>query len=359
MRYLGLFIFLFLIHLSCYSQEFVKRIILIGDAGEINRQQSSLITEAASLVRKDSTIVFYLGDNIYPSGMGLADKEQEDGRLTLESQYSPFRNLNVPVYFLAGNHDWNVSRKGGLEKLKAEEEFLNLQQDSNLRLIPTAGEPGPIDISIAKGFNVIIYDSEYWLYPYHASDEDLLEKRKVFNEEMTTLFRSNKENVVLVLSHHPMVTYGEHSLVFGWKQHLFPLTRINKGLYIPLPVVGSLYPLWRGVFFKSSEDLPSKTYQQLVKDVLKARGDHQNTVFAAGHDHGLQFIEKDTLTQIVSGSGSKTSFINDNKNLKFKYRQQGFSIIDYYDNGDLLLSYYIFEGDQVRKSFETIIVKKI
>lgn len=359
MRYILTLTFLCVLQFFSYSQEFVKRILLIGDAGEINNQQSSLITEAVSLVIKDSTLVFYLGDNIYPSGMGLEGKEQENGRLSLESQYAPFRKQNVPVYFLAGNHDWNVSRKGGLEKLKAEEDFLVFQQDSNLQLIPSAGNPGPINIPIAEGFNIIVYDSEYWLYPYHSPSEDLIEKRKIFNQELTTLFNKNSDNVILVLSHHPMATYGEHSLIFGWKQHLFPLTRINKDLYIPLPIVGSLYPLWRGVLFKSAEDLPSKPYQHLVNDVLKARGDHQNTLFAAGHDHGLQFIEDQSITQIVSGSGSKTSFIIDNKNLKFKYQQQGFSVIDYYDNGDILLSYYTFESDRVHKSFETIIKKKI
>lgn len=342
----------------CFAQSIEKRIILIGDAGEINVEQSSLIHKAVALIKKDSTTVFFLGDNIYPSGMGLTGVAKEEGIKSIQSQFEPFRQQDVPVYFLAGNHDWNVSRKGGLEKLKAQDDFLKAQMDNHLSLIPTAGQPGPVSIPLAADLTVIAYDSEYWLYPFHPADEDLDAKRKVFVDSLRLLFDQNKDKTVLVLSHHPMITYGEHSLNFGWKQHIFPFTRMNKKLYIPLPVLGSLYPLWRGVIFKSAEDLPSKPYQTLVHSVLEARGDHPNVVFAAGHDHGLQFITNEDLVQVVSGSGSKSSFILDNKQLKFKYQQQGFCVADYLSNGAIRVSYYIFKGADTVKAYETTILKK-
>jgi len=353
-----IFLLFYFSFFSAVAQQLEKRLILIGDAGEINIKQSSLIHKAVELVKKDSTLVFFLGDNIYPTGMGLEGVEKEEGIKSLRSQFEPFRQENVPVYFLAGNHDWNVSRKGGLEKLIAQEDFLKSQDDSHLKLIPKAGEPGPVSIPVTADFTIIAYDSEYWLYPYHAPTIDLTAKRKEFVQQLTKLFDENKDKTVLVLSHHPMSTYGEHSLIFGWKQHLFPLRKLNKSLYVPLPVVGSLYPFWRGVVLKDAEDLPSKPYQTLVKDVMKARGKHSNVIFAAGHDHGLQFIETDSIVQVVSGSGSKSSFIIDNKNLKFKYEQQGFCVLDYLDNGDIHLTYYIFNGTDAVKAYETRVAKK-
>lgn len=344
--------------LAGFTQQFVKRLILFGDAGEQNPAQSMLIEKAVSLVVPDSSVVFFLGDNIYPKGMSIEPAEQTSEKQILFSQYAPFRALSVPVYFLAGNHDWNVSRPGGLAKLKAQENFILNQQDPQLHFLPTAGDPGPVSLALAPGLTVLIYDSEYWLYPYHADSIDLQQQREEFESKLKHLFNANKENVVLVLSHHPMATYGEHSLRFGWKQHIFPLTRLNKSLYIPLPIIGSLYPLWRGILFKSAEDLPSAPYQHMVKGVLHARGGHRNTLFAAGHDHGLQYIEQDSLRQIVSGAGSKSSFIVTDKHLKYKYQKQGFTILDYYSNGDLRLMYFIFDGDQVQKSFETRIPKQ-
>jgi hypothetical protein len=35
---------------------------------------------------------------------------------------------------------------------------------------------------------------------------------------------------------------GIHGGYFGIKQHIFPFTDMKKKLYIPLPVIGSIYP---------------------------------------------------------------------------------------------------------------------
>ncbi|MCI0921260.1 metallophosphoesterase [Sphingobacterium rhinopitheci] len=357
MKHLFYLLFCFLFW-EANAQSIAKRIILIGDAGEINTKQSSVIHKAAELIIKDSTLMFFLGDNIYPSGMGLEGIEKEKGINSLNAQFEPFRKENVPVYFLAGNHDWNVSRPGGLAKLIAQGDYLKSQNDQYLKLIPSAGQPGPVSIPVNDALVIIAYDSEYWLYPYHSSDIDLQNQRTLFVAQLKQLFENNKDKTVLVLSHHPMITYGEHSLAFDWRQHIFPLRKLNSKLYIPLPVVGSLYPLARSTFYSSAEDYPSKKYQELVHDISEARGNQPNVIYAAGHDHGLQFISKDDLVQIVSGSGSKTSFIVNNKNLKFKYQKQGFCVFDYLDNGNILLAYYTFDGLNTVKAYETLIEKK-
>lgn len=351
------FIYFLLIDFG-YSQNLQKRIILFGDAGEINHKQSSLIHTAEDLVIKDSTLVFFLGDNIYPNGMGLDGLEREDGIKSLHAQFEPFQKSNVPLYFMAGNHDWNVSRPGGLEKLIAQETYLKSLNDAHITFVPKAGEPGPVSINITNDFTIIAYDSEYWLYPYHSEDINITEQRKIFVDKLRILFEENKDKTVLVLSHHPMVSYGEHSLSFGWKQHVFPLTRLNKNWYLPLPIIGSIYPLWRGKLFASAEDIPSKEYQELIKSIMVSKGTHKNVLFAAGHDHGLQYIDDGNLRQVVSGSGSKSSFIVNNKDLKYKFSNQGFCVADCLDNGSIVLSYYIFKDSNAIKAYEEIIVKK-
>lgn len=351
------FILLFFVVFG-YAQKLQKRLILVGDAGEINTQQSSLIHKAVDLIKKDSTLVFFLGDNIYPSGMAVEGVEKEAAINSLRSQFEPFRSKDVPVYFLAGNHDWNVSKPGGLEKLIAQEDYLKTQNDKDITLVPVAGELGPIQIDVSNDFVIIVYDSEYWLYPYHVDEKNAIEQKKAFEIKLKALFDANKDKTVLVLSHHPMITYGEHSLIFGWKQHIFPLTRLNKNLYVPLPVLGSIYPLWRGQLFDSAEDLPSDPYQELVKMVMKAKGDHDNVLFAAGHDHGLQYIDNGKIRQVVSGSGSKSSFIINHKDLKYKYQHQGFCVADCLDDGSIVLSYYIFKNSNAEKAYEIKIDKK-
>src|SRR5690606_9611829 len=90
---------------------------------------------------------------------------------------------------------------------------------------------------------------------------------------------------------------------------IFPLTRINKNMYLPLPVLGSLYPLVRTTIFYSAEDTTHPLYRELINDVTRTTKDFSNLIFVAGHDHGLQMIQDNNFIQIVTGSGAKRSHI--------------------------------------------------
>src|SRR5471030_230396 len=86
----------------------VYRVILIGDAGEIDKQQMAVLSFAANKIIKNKTTVIYLGDNVYPRGMGLpGSPDQKRDESILRSEYEPMRTKGAPVYFLAGNHDWD------------------------------------------------------------------------------------------------------------------------------------------------------------------------------------------------------------------------------------------------------------
>src|SRR5476649_113836 len=81
----------------------VYRVILIGDAGEIDKQQMAVLGFAANTVIKNKTTVIYLGDNVYPRGMGLpGSPDQESTENILRSEYEPMRAKGAPVYFIPG-----------------------------------------------------------------------------------------------------------------------------------------------------------------------------------------------------------------------------------------------------------------
>src|SRR6059058_4323659 len=84
--------------LALYAQpdSIQQRIIFIGDAGELDHQQSSVISSAAGEILPGKTTVIYLGDNIYPTGMGLpGSKEEEHTKDILRAQYKPMRTLGA------------------------------------------------------------------------------------------------------------------------------------------------------------------------------------------------------------------------------------------------------------------------
>ena len=356
MRWIALAVGLFFFYFAS-AQEIQKRFIVVGDAGEINAGQETLIHAAVDLLIPSRTVAFFLGDNIYPNGMGLEGKEKVDGELSLLSQFAPFREKDVPVYFIAGNHDWDVSGKDGLAKLKAQEAFLKAQNDKGIQLVPKAGELGPYVLDVSDSLRIILYDSEHWVFPHHADEKLFAEQKKAFVDSLKGAISAAKDKQLLIMSHHPMQSFGEHGLSFTWKQHIFPLTRLNKNWYLPLPVLGSLYPLWRGYLFKSAEDLPHPTYQALIHQLAEATQGVKNTLFLSGHDHGLQYIQSEKGKQVVSGSGSKTSYIRPHKDLKFKYESQGFCVIDYLSDQSLLLKFYIYKGQKAELAFEEKILK--
>jgi len=333
-----------------FAQNVIKsRVILIGDAGEINFKQETIIPQAAELIIKDKTTVFYLGDNIYPRGLGLpGSREEEETKEILRSQFGPMRAKGAPVYFIPGNHDWDRMGKLGLQKVIAQGNFLASQQDSLLRLVPADGCPDPVEITISQQLVVIAYDSEWWLFPYETdnpnADCECTSEREVL-DKMEALLHKNRDKTILLASHHPFRSFGVHGGYYSLKDHLFPLTVLKKNLYIPLPILGSLYPLLRTTVFLNPEDMPHPDYKHLIKEVTNVFEGFPNIVYAAGHEHGLQFIKDDKLNyQIVSGAGAKSSYIKKGEAL-FTSKMQGFTTFDMMDDRSSKVTFYTYKDN--------------
>lgn len=346
----------FFLMTSIYAQDsIVNRVILIGDAGEINFKQETIIPLAADLIIQDKTAFLFLGDNIYPRGMGLpgSEEEQETANI-LRSQYEPMRAKGAPVYFIPGNHDWDKMGKLGVEKIKAQGNFLAAQKDSLLKLVPANACPDPIEIPVSDIMTIIAYDSEWWLFSHPKTDKNgdcECHSKKEVLEKMEELFYKNQDKTILLASHHPFYTYGVHGGYYSLKDHLFPFTVLNKNLYIPLPVIGSLYPLLRTTAFLNPEDMPHPKYRYLKEKISEVFEGFPNLIYAAGHEHGLQLIQKENHHQIVSGSGSKSSYIKNAKNLLYKNSSQGFVIVDMMTDRSTRITYYTYANQGIEEDF--------
>jgi hypothetical protein len=135
--------------------------------------------------------------------------------------------------------------------------------------------------------------------------------------------------------HHPLVSGGPHGGRFGLKQHLFPLTEAKKWLWLPLPVIGSAYPIARqsGI---SSQDLASDAYRRMRDLLLEAARSRPPLAWAAGHEHVLQVIESPRWGRVlVSGSGiyGHVSPVRDVKGSRFRACRSGYMRIDLLEDG--------------------------
>ena len=316
------------------------RIILIGDAGRLRNGKNPVVDAVSARYDFNNarTTLLYLGDNIYPHGLSDENSPDHDSlAAVLRYQAQPGLGKQSKVLFIPGNHDWAKGHADGWERIKRQGQWLDSLNAPNIQLLPADGCPGPEEIHLSDKLVLVIVDTQWWLHPFSKPGPDSDCACKTEDELVARLaditFR-NKGKGIILATHQPFRSYGIHGGYYTLKQHIFPLTEFSSGLYIPLPVIGSLYPLVRGVF-GNIQDLPNPTYKQMVQALEKAVSSAPNVVFVSGHDHALQHIVDGARNYIVSGSGINRERVKDGKLAKFVSGEWGYVVLDELTNGKL------------------------
>ena len=286
-------------------------VYLIGDAGLKSVKNASYKKLLQQQVNDSvpSAIVF-LGDNIYPKGMPPAgNRKRAEAEEILQASIDLVPGFKGPMIFVPGNHDWKRGRPDGINFIHYQQAWLDSLHRDNIKLLPQDGCPGPVEIPLSDKVVLIVIDTQWWLQPWNKPEGETslcdCKTQADLIVQLDDALRRNQHKRVIVAAHHPVITYGEHGGVYSLKDHIFPFTDLNKKLYIPLPVVGSLYPLYRKIF-GSIQDTSHPEYRKLKEQMMAVLEQYPGVIYASGHDHSLQFIEKDDVHYIISGGGSKS-----------------------------------------------------
>ncbi len=329
------------------------RIILVGDAGE---QKNNVHPELEYIKKtfaldKNTTIV-YLGDNIYPKGLPshYASNYLEKKQI-LDSQINVVRGRQATAYFIAGNHDWMQGRKAGYQQVINQYRYITSLNRPNVHYVPADVCPGPQEIFISDKITLVVIDSQWWLHRFEKpgvrsgcecnTEAELL-------STLTEIVNRNEDKLLIFAAHHPFITFGRHGGYYNLKQHLFPFTDLNPKLYVPLPVIGSIYPIARGVF-GNIQDTKHPVYKNFSSRVDSILNLHPNCIRVAGHEHNLQLIKEDKNYYIVSGAGAKQSEITKDDRLLFSSTKNGFSTIDVIKNDNVYVRFFSSESDSAGK----------
>ncbi len=291
----------------------VYTIFFIGDAGKTvqDQKEPALLALANDLKRlsADSSMVVFLGDNIYDHGL---PSEGEEGRAAAErylnDQLEVLGGSHTAV-FIPGNHDWDGLSPAGATLMKNQQELIKQRSGGKATLLPADGCAGPLALDIGNNLRLILFDSQRWFREQdgvagtsdcaHAGHENLF-------SEIRKLATSAGGRKIVLVHHHPFITYGEHGGYFDWKKHIFPLTAFNKYLLLPLPVIGSLYPVARlnGI---TIQDLSSSVYRAFADSIRTISREIDPVFSISGHEHSLQVIKdpSSAALQIVSGKGTR------------------------------------------------------
>ncbi|HVI47028.1 MAG TPA: BamA/TamA family outer membrane protein [Chitinophaga sp.] len=328
----------------------VKRIILIGDAGELHSNGRNPVVDAvrkAYDLQDSRNTVLFLGDNVYPVGLpDSAAASYPTAKEILDYQVNLVRGTNSKAFIIPGNHDWHKSKPDGWEVIRNQQRYVDSLHLDNVDFLPKDGCPGPVEVKLSDSITLIVMDSEWWVFPYQKpgleSSCDCKDKDEILTK-LSEIIGLNRNKLIIFATHHPFRSYGIHGGYYTIKQHIFPLTDLRPWLYVPLPVIGSIYPIARGVF-GTPEDLPNPKYQDMVRSVEKAMEPHGPIVFVSGHDHTLQLIKDKQNAYLVSGSGAKNNRVKKGRKSLYATSANGFSVIETLADGTVRAQYFLADN---------------
>ncbi len=319
------------------------RVLLLGDGGAPKTDEPVLrLLSAWAKKAAERTSIVFLGDNMYPEGM--TERKRDEASVRLVPQLAVIKASGAHGLFIPGNHDWANGKSEGYDALLAQEQFINkaLHAHHASRLpnfLPTAGHPGPVAVDLPQSsplVRLIVLDTQWWLHKGKKLD---IEPGIVIQrlEEML-----NTDLPLLVLGHHPLETYGAHGGFREWQAHLFALRDLKNWLWIPTPIIGSLYHFARWAY-KSEQDMSGTRNKNMVQRLNSAFSTHDKTqlsIYAAGHEHALQVLKGNGVDYLlVSGAASsrKVTAVTDGTNTLFAHAHPGFMTLDFLTDGTVLL----------------------
>jgi len=310
------FIFIYFLFISCFvlSQNNTHSVYLIGDAGEYTQPGDALLLLKKELLFNPNSTVLFLGDNVYPEGLNASDSNSV---VRLKSQLQILNQYKGNVFFIPGNHDWAAQKSKGLNRIIAQQKFVETYLKDSTSVLNKSGQaflpqnalPGPQSVLITKGVRIVFIDTQWFLHFHKKNKTGSIKKTKnQFYHTLDSLLNISKQNneQVIIAAHHPIYTNGNHS---SKKQPLRFL--IN---YTPLKIFG-----WLGLDRLLSQDIDNPSYKKLRKQLLNIFNKYENITYVSGHDHNLQYF-KNKNKYIVSGCGSKLSWLRKKKRFDSVYQ---------------------------------------
>jgi len=328
-------------------------LFLIGDAGSKRYEGEPVLQELARQADSFHTVrrfVVFLGDNVYPRGVPAAgDPARDDAERKVAAQVLAVRKAAAEGMLVPGNHDWDQQGRNGWDAIRRQDTLVQRLGGGKVRLLPHGGCPGPEVVDVGERVRLIALDSEWWVHnyirPYGDTSPCPTRTEQEVTDSLLGALRDKGTRYAVVVDHHPLRSGGEHGGSFSLSDHLFPLRNVKSWLWIPLPLIGSLYPLARqnGI---TNQDLSGRKYAQMVRALEAVFAQYPPLVMASGHDHDLQVIRggRPEIThagyQLVSGAGilGHSGLVRRVDGSLFEREAGGFMRLDFTRDGRVRLS---------------------
>ncbi len=270
-------------------------LFLFGDVGNPHCAEAVNNHFYSKLLKHETeSTVLFLGDNVYPNGIPYkSGKKKEIAQAKLKVHLNELVDYTHRAYFLAGNHDYHKVFKSP-KRIVAQQQLIssfNKKSKGEIAFRPLDQAGNMVElIELNPRIGLITMDSEWAIKKINKRKKI----QKLFREPLrNALKQSEKYEYLIIAAHHPMYTVGDHG---------------HEKLFI------------------ASEDLHRKKYLKFINEIVPNLPSGVKVIYAAGHDHSIQYIKLDGFAQIISGSGSKSNHIiegnipSDSLNIALKNR---------------------------------------
>lgn len=329
---------------------------------------------------KDTTLLNITHSYFFSSNLGLASSKQQKQYLEVFNNFLSKENQQISSLIFLGNNipklhqinsqvlkqDTMLSKslemvnnfKGNSVYLKAENEwhlgyegatslakYLEQATENNKILLPR-DNCGLERLKINDQTVLLVVDSQWYLENWDKNpniNEDCdIKSKEDFFEALRGEINKNQNKVVILAMHHPVVSHGNHGGYFSFKNHIFPFQ--NK---IPLPFVGSMINYTRAMSGVYSQDLQSKQYNELNHMIQTMGMMYENVIIVSGHEHNMQYINKQGVQQINIGAVAYNSPSRIIGPYDFSVSEMGFGRIDVTSDRKAYLRIYTIKDNDV------------
>ncbi len=331
---------------------------LVGDLGyDYDRGLTTLETmiEAMPSGEEESALLL-LGDIVGKEGW--EKNPDDDDQAFLDELIKRFQRVPGAIYYTPGENE--IARSGQFSRLDRLEEYVEDNSEKEVRFMPNNACSGPDDEELLDRVGLIGVNTAWYLADWDR-DEEVSEGCDYTNRDAMTFaladeIKGYRDQVKVVMMHHPLQANGNRGGQFSLKQHLFPLTDLIPGAYVPLPIVGTIFRLIQGVG-GGAQDINSLRYQEYVRKVEAGIDDETNVIFVSAHEHIMMLNHEDEYVNIVAGSGSVRGPGIGGNDANFVQGAIGYSKLDFYEDGSVYVGFYTVdeEGNQERTFYRRII----
>ena len=332
---------------------------LVGDLGyDYQRGLTTLGTLVEEMPEgKKKSSLLLLGD--ITGREGLRKHKNLDETAHLDAVIDRLQRVPGKVYYTPGENE--IGGNGQFSRLERLEDYFDDHSEKKVRFMPNNACSGPDDEELYDRVGLIGVNTAWYMSDWDR-DEEVSEGCDFTNRDAMTFaladeIKGYRDQVKIVMMHHPIQSNGNRGGEYSLRQHLFPLADLIPGAYVPLPVIGSVFRAIQSVG-GGPQDVNNLRYQQFVNKVKAGIDDEINVIFVSGHEHNMMLVHEEEYIEVVAGSGSVRGPGIGGDDANFVQGAVGYSRLDFFDDGSVYVGFYtVAEDGQQQRSFYRRIIE--